>query len=75
VDTWIKQLQTHDATQGHTADVGVLSGYAKEASGISENMLGQFSPGRRSAREAVESVSLIKCTVAKRCKRFNLCIG
>jgi hypothetical protein len=52
VDTWIKQLQTHDATQGHTADVGVLSGYAKEASGISENMLGQFSPGRRSAREA-----------------------
>lgn len=52
IDMWIKQLQTHDATQGHTVDVGILSGYAKEASGISENMLGQFSPGRRSAREA-----------------------
>lgn len=52
VDTWIKQLQVTDTTQGHMQDVGGLSGLAKEASGINENLLGQFSPGRRSAKEA-----------------------
>lgn len=52
VDNWIKQLQTVDVTQGHVNDVGAISGLSKEASGINENLLGQFSPGRRSAKEA-----------------------
>ena len=52
VDTWIKQLAVTDTTQGHLQDVAALSGFAKEASGINENLLGQFSPGRRSAKEA-----------------------
>lgn len=52
VDTWIKQLQVNDVTQGHLQDVAALSGLSKEASGINENLLGQFSPGRRSAKEA-----------------------
>lgn len=52
IDTWIKQLNVVDVTQNHVNDVASLSGYAKEASGINENLLGQFSPGRRSAREA-----------------------
>ena len=52
VDTWIKQLQTTDTTQNHIADVNSLQGLAQNASGINENLLGQFSPGRRSAKEA-----------------------
>lgn len=52
VDTWIKQLQTPDVTAGHVGDIGILSSMAKEASGINETLLGQFSPGRRSAKEA-----------------------
>jgi len=52
VDNWIKQLTTQDVTQAHVQDLGVLSSLSKEASGINENLLGQFSPGRRSAKEA-----------------------
>jgi len=52
VDTWIKQLQTVDITGNHVGDIGVLNGMAKEATGINETLLGQFSPGRRSAKEA-----------------------
>lgn len=52
VDTWFKQLVTQDVTSGHMQDVAGLSSLSKEASGINENLLGQFSPGRRSAKEA-----------------------
>lgn len=52
VETWIHQLQTQDVTQGHVGDIGVLNSMAKEATGINETLLGQFSPGRRSAKEA-----------------------
>ena len=52
VETWIHQLQTQDVTQNHVSDIGVLSSMAKEATGINETLLGQFSPGRRSAKEA-----------------------
>lgn len=52
VDTWIKQLTTQDMTQNHVGDIGLLNGMAKEATGINETLLGQFSPGRRSAKEA-----------------------
>ena len=52
IDTWIKQLATQDVTSTHVGDIGVLNSYAKEASGINETLLGQFSPGRRSAKEA-----------------------
>lgn len=52
VDTWIKQLTTQDMTQNHVSDIGVLNGMSKEATGINETLLGQFSPGRRSAKEA-----------------------
>ena len=52
VDNWVKQLQTMDVTAGHVDNIGVLNGMAKEATGINETLLGQFSPGRRSAKEA-----------------------
>jgi hypothetical protein len=52
VDTWIKQLNTVDITAGHVDNIGILNGMAKEATGINETLLGQFSPGRRSAKEA-----------------------
>jgi hypothetical protein len=44
MDQVVKQLAVSDATTGHLN--------AKEATGIQENLLGQFSSGRRSAREA-----------------------
>lgn len=52
MDQVVKQLAVSDATTGHLNDMGVVSGLAKEATGIQENLLGQFSSGRRSAREA-----------------------
>ena len=52
IDTWIKQLSTVDVTTNHVNDIAVLNGMAKEATGINETLLGQFSPGRRSAKEA-----------------------
>lgn len=52
IDTWIKQLPIQDVTANHLTDVEVLMTMGKEASGINENLLGQFSSGRRSAKEA-----------------------
>lgn len=52
VDRWVKQLQINDVTQNHVADAGVMGNYAKETTGITENLLGQFASGRRSATEA-----------------------
>lgn len=52
VDKWIKQLPITDVTVNHLQDVEFLNGYAKQTTGITENLLGQFAAGRRSAAEA-----------------------
>lgn len=52
VQNWIHQLQVNDVTQGHLSDIASLKAEGQAASGINENLLGQFSPGRRSAKEA-----------------------
>jgi len=52
VDRWIKQLNVQDVTQNHIADAGVMANFGKETTGITENLLGQFASGRRSATEA-----------------------
>jgi hypothetical protein len=52
VDKWIKQLPLQDVTTTHLSDVEFLNGYAKQTTGITENLLGQFATGRRSAQEA-----------------------
>jgi len=52
VDRYIKQLTTTDVTRGHIADVGELIKFAQMTTAISDNLMGQFHSGRRSAREA-----------------------
>lgn len=52
IDTYIKQLDLRDVTTGHLNDVNFLNGWAKEATGINENLLGSYASGRRSALEA-----------------------
>ncbi len=52
IDRFIKQLTVQDVTQNHMMDVEVLQKIVQVVTGISENLLGQFHPGRRSATEA-----------------------
>jgi hypothetical protein len=52
IDSYIKQLQIVDVTQSHVGDMGVFTGYAEQTTGLTGNLLGQYSAGRRSAREA-----------------------
>jgi len=52
VDRYITQLKVQDVTQGHLNDVNFLSNYARESTGITENLMGQFASGRRSSAEA-----------------------
>lgn len=52
VDKYYKQIELRDVTVGHLQDVEFLYGYAKGATGLTENLLGQFASGRRSAQEA-----------------------
>lgn len=52
VDRWIKQLDVQDVTQNHVRDAQEIDSFAKAATGITENLLGQFASGRRSATEA-----------------------
>lgn len=52
IDMFIKQLQVSDVTQGHVNDIGILKNFSEEGTGLQENLLGQYAPGRRSARES-----------------------
>jgi len=48
----IQQLQTSDITRSNVADMESLAGLIQVVTGISENALGQYTTGRRSATEA-----------------------
>jgi len=52
VNRFIKQLNVADVTGGNLADVAQLNSLAKEATGLNENLIGQYASGRRSASEA-----------------------
>lgn len=52
IDNIVKQLQVVDGTAGHITDMANVGAMAKEATGIQENLTGQYAEGRRSAREA-----------------------
>ena len=54
LNNYIQQLQVSDVTTGHITDMQMVSQFAKEATGISENLLGQYSSGRRSARQSAD---------------------
>jgi hypothetical protein len=52
VRRFLFQLQLQDVTTGHINDVEVLKQIMMEVTSISENGLGQYATGRRSAEEA-----------------------
>ena len=52
VRRFLFQLQLQDVTTGHITDVEVLKQIMMEVTSISENGLGQYASGRRSAEEA-----------------------
>ncbi|MDB4507388.1 hypothetical protein N9064_00700 [bacterium] len=62
VNQFIKQLNLQDVTLNHITDMQVLRGFAKEATGISEVLLGQASAGRRSGTQdaAVQSNAMAR---------------
>lgn len=51
VQAYIQQLAVNDVTTGHLADMQNVSQFAKQSTGISENLVGQYTSGRRSARQ------------------------
>lgn len=52
IDQWFKQIQVTDVTQNHMQDIQTLWQFSQGAMGISENMTGQFSSGRRDATQS-----------------------
>jgi len=52
MNTVIQEINNQDVTQSHLKDTQELQKIMQLVTGISENVLGQFSPGRRSAKEA-----------------------
>lgn len=65
LNTYIQQLQVTDVTTGHLTDMQNVSNFVKEATGISDNLLGNYSSGRRSARQtdAVASATAVRLQV------------
>lgn len=57
VRRYIFQLSRNDTTQGNITDTQVIHQYAKEGTGLTDNLVGQFAGGRRSAREASQVYS------------------
>jgi len=51
IDRYIKQLQLQDVTIQHIADVKSLHDILKMVTGISDSLLGEVRPGKRSATE------------------------
>ena len=52
LDRVLKQLDVSDVTRNHVGDANMLAQFMSTVTSVSENMLGQYSKGRRSAREA-----------------------
>lgn len=52
VDKFVKQLAVVDVTTNHMTDADVLHGLVQVVTGISDNAMGQFYTGRRTATEA-----------------------
>jgi hypothetical protein len=52
LDRYIKPLPVTDVTSGHMNDVAQLTSITHSVTGISDNALGQYHSGRRSATEA-----------------------
>jgi len=52
IDRYVKQLDVSDVTSNHLTDVEILQKLVQTVTGITDNMLGQFHQGRRSATEA-----------------------
>jgi len=52
LDRYIKQLSVTDSTTRHMDDASVLTGIAQSVTGITDNALGQYYTGRRSATES-----------------------
>lgn len=52
VDKWVHQLELSDVTVRHIEDVKFLIDLVQITTGISDNLMGQFNGGRRSATEA-----------------------
>lgn len=52
LDRYIRPLPVVDVTSGHMNDVGQLTSITHSVTGISDNALGQYHSGRRSATEA-----------------------
>lgn len=52
IDRFVKQLDVADVTANHLKDVAILQELVQVTTGISENLMGQFHAGRRSATEA-----------------------
>jgi len=52
VDRWVKQLNVSDVTSNHMGDAAVVQDLMQTTTGINDNMLGQYHPGRRSATES-----------------------
>lgn len=52
IDNVAKQLAVTDVTTGHLTDLSIVRDLSQDATGLSENLVGQYAAGRRSAREA-----------------------
>lgn len=51
VDRYIKQFKTEDTTQSTFVDIGQIEGILEKATGLSAQLQGQYSQGRRSATQ------------------------
>lgn len=51
IDRFFMQLQYHDPTVTHFQDADLLTKMIQAITGINENAMGQYAPGRRSAQE------------------------
>ena len=52
INRFVHQLQVNDVTSGHLGDAGSLMEIMQLVTGVSDNAMGQFASGRRSATEA-----------------------
>lgn len=57
VERYIKQLNVSDVTRNHIADAEVLMKFVSMTTAISDNLMGQYHTGRRSAREAANTAT------------------
>lgn len=71
----IHQLNTHDATQQHLKDIGIIGEMLQRVTGVTENIMGMVNPGGRKTATEIRTSSSFGVNRLKTLAEYQSAVG